>query len=99
MRICKYCKHMRRGEAIDQRPIADAKYRSQLLAVGILPPSLLRPTRADGDYICAKHPITPGRVDPQSGRQSPQRGLDCRDLNPDGECVSFERSFFRWLVQ
>jgi hypothetical protein len=106
---------MRRGEAIDQRSIADAEYREQLLAAGILPPSLLRCStplrpgkiRSAGDYICARHPIKPGRVDPQSGGQSQQLGLDCRDLNPDGECVSFDSitlathlmRFFKWLVQ
>jgi len=74
--ICKNCKHSRRGHAIDRRPI---RARS------------IRPSLRGGDYICARLPIVPAKPDPQTGFVGLPSGEDCRDLNPDGNCTSYER--------
>jgi len=78
MNICKNCKHLRRGEAIDRRVGRDR--------------GSVRHGRIGGDYICAAHEIKPGRIDPQTGAQGRILGEDCRDLNPNGDCEKFVRA-------
>ena len=78
MNICKDCKHARRGHAIDQRVRNDRQ-----------PPPPSRPSLRGGDFICGRLGLTPGPVDPQTGFQPLPSGPDCRDLNPNAECLDF----------